>query len=712
LGDLIVAHPGVLLGIGAVLLPILIHLLLRPRPRRMRFPALALLHAAFASGTRANRVRNVLLMAVRAALLALAALLLAGPTCTRPEAAFVGTEPLACAIVLDDSASMTYRLDAEATILSLARREALALTQEAPSWPAGSGVNVYSAGDGTSTEPRFGDAANAAESLCALAAVAPHARPLGAALLAAGAGLREAGQPQRRLVVFTDGAAHAWQDVTPATLAGIDHLSVRVVVPDATRRSNLAIRGDDVPRRTQPAAAPLALTVTLAAEGVDGQCRLSIEESGQSLARLGPVTVPADGDAAVPVELPPRPAGPHTFTLRLDPPDRLDFDQQRWLAVQTGPPPIVWLVAANDAGEPEPITPLLFENLLAPAALPRAQQLVSLRKLVAESVPDVHGGDRSPALIIVVSGANASPAAANTLLDHAERGATLLLVPGDDADECTWPELERLLTPATVEVEDLPSLTALQWMSPPDAIPAELEELTRCAVRRRVRLDALADEAEVLARYADGVPAIVQRRHGAGRLLLLTTSPAPAWSDLGIRAAGLLTWLHELVDEATGPPTAVATFTLGQQTRQPLGGLPPGGLVQVVREAATEAAPVWVRLKEGVPETPWPTDRAGAYAVSAAGQSGPSARYVVNWPPEESQLAPISSAELRRRLGLEDVVLETAAERHATPATTLSDRLLPGGDLRPLLGAALLAVFAAEMVLSARRAGRSSRTTA
>src|SRR5262245_31546130 len=100
--------PALLLGTAAAALPVLIHMLLRPKPRRLRFPPVTFLASSLASGQRAQRARDAWLLTLRALLVGLVAILLAGPNCAQPRSADLIDAPLAAALVLDDSWSTRY----------------------------------------------------------------------------------------------------------------------------------------------------------------------------------------------------------------------------------------------------------------------------------------------------------------------------------------------------------------------------------------------------------------------------------------------------------------------------------------------------------------------------------------------------------------------------------------------------------------------------
>lgn len=717
IGSLSLMQPALLWGLTAALVPVLIHLLLRPRPRRLRFPALALMRAALTSGQRANRLRNILLMLLRAAVLACAALLLAAPTCTPAAGDFGGSRPIACVVVVDDSLSMGYRprFDDHTTLLDQARAGALMLLEASQAWPAGSELAVLRAGGDNSAAALTSNRNALAQVLRDPDRGTPHAQPLGEALRATARLLRSADQPDRRIVVFTDVAASAWRDVRPAILSGISDLAVRIVGPPAGRRTNLALTSASPPPQVWPASAPTPVRVNLSAAGVGGECWLVARQEREVLVRAGPLKLAADTSREITLRIPPLPSGPRTVTLELEPEDLLAFDQKRYVAWQTGPQPVVWLLTTPGWGPDKDLSALIFRNLLAPELLSPQQQRVAIRIVqaaqLAELGPQPPDEDsdaeprRPPALMIVFPNVELTSTERDALLWAIEAGSTALLVLASNAPAPDWPGLRSLLSEAMPEDQTLASDTAIRWEATSAGAPLDddLRELSRCSVRRRVRLVGLLEGVRTLASYADGVPAIVSRRLGRGRVLALTTSPDPQWSDLGVRAAGLLTWLHSAVDEALGPPTAASQFTAGQTPDDAFASLPAGGLVYVSVQAEAEREPTWVRLSAGRPRQPWPTNIAGIYTVRATGGAGGTALYAVNWPAEESDLTPISHAELVRTLGTEQVTLARPDDASVGVSSGWLRRLLRISDFVRPLGLALLLLFLVEMALATRR---------
>jgi hypothetical protein len=713
--------PALLMGIGAAALPFVIHLLLRPRPRRVRFPPVTFLGVALASGQRAQRLRNFWLLAVRALLLACAAMLLAGPTCAPLETAPDIMGPTACVLVVDDSWSMRYQLDEEATLLDRARAAALDVTRSAADWPQPSELGLVWPDPAEEVVELTEDHAVVRTRLRAPGAQTPHALPLGHALQEAAGWLGAARQPNRRLVVFTDQAAHAWRDVAPGLLTGIENLSVSVRAIGPARRSNIAITAAHGPPRVHPETMPVRLEVTLGAAGLDATCFLVLREDGRVVERVGPLRVPADAAQDLSLALPPRAAGPHAWELEVEPGDRLSFDQKRYVVFETGERPVAWLLTPAEAGPDTDLTALLLRNLLAPEALEAERQLVAFRQLtpadLAAPVADETEGDKPAAdgrdidLLVVTSGVELNEAERRAVRQQAERGATVLLLPGSRDGPTDWPGLRRLLARAVLRADKLDSVMSFAWdeNSSFAGRGEALDELTRTAVRRRVVLAGLEKAVIVEARYADGVPAILSLPRGHGRFVLLTTSPDPRWSELGMRAAGLLTWLHELLQESRRLPGAVTTFTAAEVTRRSFPGLPSRATARVLLLTDEGGKVSAVRLADGQPEGGWPTDQPGIYAVRTSGGGTQEIRYAVNWPAEESDLTPIEPDRLQVLLGVADVAIERVASTLAEAKPSVFSRLLGGCDAARALPLVLLGFVLLELRLASHMRSAAGR---
>lgn len=124
-------NPWAWLGLAAIALPILIHLLGRDRAPRHSFPSLRFIEIAELPPTRRTRIHDLLLLATRAAILAVAVAALAQPMLLLASRRAAIDDRLARAIIVDTSASMARRTPSGSRAADSARSLAKSLASDA-----------------------------------------------------------------------------------------------------------------------------------------------------------------------------------------------------------------------------------------------------------------------------------------------------------------------------------------------------------------------------------------------------------------------------------------------------------------------------------------------------------------------------------------------------------------------------------------------------
>ncbi|MGH7616361.1 MAG: BatA domain-containing protein [Gemmatimonadaceae bacterium] len=117
-------NPWAWLGLASIALPVLVHLFGRGHARVHRFPTLRFLDASRLLPTRRTRIHDLLLLAVRVAMLFVAIAALARPLFITARRTSFTNAALARAVIVDTSASMASALDS-------ARRAAASLANDA-----------------------------------------------------------------------------------------------------------------------------------------------------------------------------------------------------------------------------------------------------------------------------------------------------------------------------------------------------------------------------------------------------------------------------------------------------------------------------------------------------------------------------------------------------------------------------------------------------
>src|SRR5947208_16925685 len=102
-------HPLLLGGLALAGLPVVLHLIMRQRPKHLIFPAIRFLQLRQRTNQRKLRLRHILLLAIRMLLIALMCLALARPKLFSDRFGFLGDEQAAIVVVvIDTSPSMDY----------------------------------------------------------------------------------------------------------------------------------------------------------------------------------------------------------------------------------------------------------------------------------------------------------------------------------------------------------------------------------------------------------------------------------------------------------------------------------------------------------------------------------------------------------------------------------------------------------------------------
>src|SRR6476661_6978353 len=205
-------NPLLLLGIGAAVIPLVLHLLSRARYSDVVWGGMMFLQGADARQRTSSRLSQVLLLVVRGATVGLLAVALARPVLRSTWAGAAPEGQLAAAIVLDCSASMAYdeaghtRLDAA----KAAARQVLENLQQGDlACLVTAGGDERSAGADLPPTPDLRAVADRIAAARTGYARADLARAIGHAAQR----LRETGAPSRHVYVICDRQASSWREV-------------------------------------------------------------------------------------------------------------------------------------------------------------------------------------------------------------------------------------------------------------------------------------------------------------------------------------------------------------------------------------------------------------------------------------------------------------------------------------------------------------------
>jgi hypothetical protein len=669
------AHPAYLWGALAVALPILVHLFNQRRPRPLAFGAIEFVLRSQRQKASRLRLRQILLLALRCLLIAAVAVALARPQ-LRPKGAqsAQASGPQATALILDASLSMRYRLGTR-TLFERARSEALAaLDALSADEPAVVGI---CAGEGGFLQSVAAPSFDRIAARRALSGAQPTflSSDLSTCLAAAAKALGESPVLGKRIIAFSDLAAHSIRMNAPAPLvpppAGSNRPAIKpnLVLVDAARGSelpNAAVIATAV--RPAPSLGPrgyeVVATVANASKAAASGLPLSLK-IGQTTVAKGFVDVPAHGMAKKTLAAV-LPAGAIIGRVELarDEGQGLDEDDGQDFVVHVPRDVKALIVDGAPSSLRSRDEAFFVEAALAPA---RTAGRITATTLDADAAVNatLDGYD-----VILLLNVAAPPKPFVEKLKQAVRGrgAGLFIALGDRVDPDAYndafgdllPRPLHLIKTAAEPGEGAEAHAArfgvVDWTDPLFRIfgPAERDGLSSARTLRYALLKPSGSSARTIASFDDGAPALIESRFGAGRVILYTSSASRTWTDWPIRVSFLpvlqqaVSFLASALEERQ--PQAAAVGAEREVS-------PPQGL-SVMQLLGPDGKPV--QLKRAKPDAPeasaGPLFAPGIYRPQVGPPGGsphddPSLAFVALLDPKESDLSRVDEAELKAQLG-------------------------------------------------------------
>jgi hypothetical protein len=556
-----------LVGALAIVVPIAIHLIGRRRARVVEFAALDFLMATNRRTARRLRLREKLLLAVRAAACLAIAIVLAKPfaSCER-KGPQVTRGPQAAVIVIDDSFASGYVIDGRAWLRTAAEEARRVLVQLGPE----AEVAVVRASEGAehpteltrdhlrlrdqllAIEPsaRPADTTRALASAAQLLAASSHARKtVFVASLLARTGLRGDGEPVAPW--GADGPALVVLDLRPPKLPNLAITSLRVDPDPGTGGRGVAF--DAEVGNFGDAAQNVELSLAVA-DRVVARGALAIgpgeRKTKRFLATLPPGARATDASIALAREG----AGLEG--------DALAIDDRRWVRARLRDEVRVLVVDGDPRTVRHDDEAFYLEAALRPGD--RDDSGTQVRVITTEDLASIVPGAR-PASganaaridlaeydVVVLANVPALPVDEVKVLEEwARAGGGILVAPGDRVDAAAY---ERTMLPivpqalrdpidttwgATPDERASRALHLVKWDADHPIFAPFSKDAPELADARFYKIVLLGPttrttDRKVLARFTNGAAALVEASLGAGRLLLFASTLDRDWNDLAI----------------------------------------------------------------------------------------------------------------------------------------------------------------------------------
>jgi len=702
-------NPGLLAGAGLAVIPIIIHLVMRQRPKHLEFPALRFIQKRHDTNQRRLRLRQLLLLALRAGAIGLLALALARPTVDAPSVFGKREGPVAAALVFDSQPHMQYRHE-NRTRLEVARENALWLLARLPEE---SQVGVL---DGSNDAPVFQIDLGAAKQRIQRLEADRTALPVTRVVESACQLLEKSSLP-RELYVFTDLSRGAWpaaelnrlgQRLKQTRGVRMQIIDVGVEQPKDFALGEIRLSGQIVARNT-----PLVVATDVSSTGTGGRKVVEsyvIDQLGRAEKRSEEaVQVESGSSAAVQFALGGLDQGVHQGYLRIVGEDGLAADDTRyftavvrsaWKLLVVAPPP----VEEQSIYVAEALSPASFRKNGQARFVCTTASYGKLASITLDDYAAVLLLDPPPLAdpvwqrlgTYVVGGGGV----ALVLGEHAQpegfhSPAAQELLPGTLGLQGRYPDGDLALAPDASDHPLLAKFRPLRGSIPWEAFP----------VFRYWQFDKLAEGVQTVIPYTNNRPALLEKVVGRGRVLALTTpfseDPVNASGDRwNLLPTGFEPWpFVMLVNEMTlylvGGGETQLNYLAGQPVVLHLDGEQRFPTYQVTTpKDQFLQAPDNSGASLAVPNT----ESAGNYRVKAGGEKGVELGFSVNLPPDATRLDRTSEAELREQL--EGVKFALARSQDQIDRQIHDSRV--GRELFPLLIAIVAVVLGLEHVLANR----------
>jgi len=377
-------------------------------------------------------------------------------------------------------------------------------------------------------------------------------------------------------------------------------------------------------------------------------------------------------------DLPPLADGLWQGTVSIETEDDLPADNVRHVALLASKPYQVLLIDGRASASPVLSSTYFFESALR---LAPAGELYSASPFEPRTIEP---GDRLPDLtkvdVVVLSDlAEMDRSDVRALADFVKAGGGLLVFTGENVTAESTAELAAAgLTVGQVQgiqhATDLPIRLANWDSKHPIFAPfsdPQLGDLNRLSFTACTKIAPAAD-AQVLAKYRGGLPAVLERRVGKGSVVWFTSTCDRRWSDW-IRSRLYLPLAYQL---------------LGHQS-----GLSAGGRV---RQEVLET--------QGVAVLPGMAPKVRPTGLSPGVQAQDGFTLVVNSSPRESETDRATAEEFANRFGLK--IADDAVEMQVVqPQRAIAGTELVDSELWPWFAGLLLATLLAEGLVANRTAG-------
>ncbi len=545
--------PLFLLGLGAVLLPVAIHLLSKPRLKRTSWAATRFLVASLQKNRSRMQVEDLILLLLRCLLFALLALMFARPAwLVHALGLDVGQGATTAVIVLDNSASMgqsdgtASRFDQAKTMIDGV------LSKLAP----GSACALDFVSD--RVEPII---PKPTKDLAIIRRTLAQLQPsdggsnLLVGLETAVDTLKAAGAAKGDIYVLTDSQVSAWRELGAIRQLQQNHPSLQFhfLVVGTQGEDNLGVTGMQISGTLLAVNQPILAAVTVSNWSKTPALKVPVKLSIDSDPPLDEGIIPQiDPGASKSITLTARfrQPGYHSLTAVI-PGDRLPADNQRSLALQILDQIRILVVEGSPSPDPVTADGFYLKNALLPV---RPDQLDAYPVKVTIGATDALESStlNQYQLVYLSNVARLTPVGAQNVRRYVSQGGALIIFPGPATDATYYnsdPDFSSLLPAKLGRDLDPPGdkktlgwqshdydhpITRL-WNDPASGNLGSVQVTHYFPLTPNASASSPAASPQTVLKYADGEPAALEQTFGKGKVFLFSSTATTAWTSLPVQ---------------------------------------------------------------------------------------------------------------------------------------------------------------------------------
>lgn len=703
--------PGILVAGFAAAAPVIIHLIMRSKPRNIVFPAMRFVKKTHKANISKLRLKHILLLAMRVAAILLLVGLIAKAQIPRWNVHTGVSSPAAAVIILDNSGSMSYLHDKQSLLVN-AKQLADSIIK---ALPEGSQFAVLQSsrahGAASRAERGFTDITLAEHRIADVQQGAGN-DSLSDAIGQAVATLSSYQKLQRKEVyILTDMTQQAWHDVRAIKDSGpgaaardcrfmvvncapAEHMNV-TVGPLSIKPANPLV-GSDVSIDTPVSGSHMGGEMTLQSDlngVVQDECALK---------------VPPDGAITAKLKIRPAREGVLQGRVKLMRGDALELDDARYFTLVAAPPTQVLIVRDAAIGLKDDTNDLVA-NAIAPAGgdptrWPAQRTIVTADRLDTQTLANYR-------IVVLTNVSSLTDMQWQRLEEYVRQGNHLWVVAGSLMSAASYDSAsaQRLMPVAIKAMEELPKAMSWKITDANDPMVAPLAKWGQVPVsdarcKRRFAIESTASDASAPFAFTDGVPAAARRIVGDGSVLFWNFSPDREYSNLG--GLDLFPYLTRIAIEVMTHQSQPQTmYNWGQLVSFQIPKTMKAPTATLRRPDSPSDEAITLDLLSRTVNID--ADKLGNWMLAfTEGSQKVQFGFSVNAPVDESDPTPIAQDKLKEFFPPGKLTMATGAAQVTQNAVAIVDSL----DLAPLLLVAIMAIMIGESFFSNRFYKQASNT--